>query len=229
MLKFIVCALACLTPTAAASAETIEFNGNKLPDGWQVQNEDRGSYVVEDGKLLVIANRPGSYTSGDAVNVFTTTIDENAGDWVIELLIEGELQTAREAIRLGITDAKGSTVFASLQTYGDKFTYWGLDVRISKSLGPRKASFSKTMSRSTKDTFSDLTEKVRPPWTLQLVKRGPHYFARAKAGAKNTAWVETPRVTVIGQLSNLVLFATQTQKVRGETSLAFDRLTINRP
>lgn len=222
-----------LTGMPSASAQEFTFDGDDLDPAWQVVRPDPESYIVEDGKLLIVAASTGTYADKTAANVFEYSLPDASGNWTAEIVLDAEMQTGSEAIVLGVAnDKSATTILASLYTGGDKYHGWSLNVGIYKASAGKATSFAKVVAAlgcnvcGPDRMFPNFVETIKQPITLQLVKEGRHYHARAKLSGPNDDWVETEKVTLLRSAPKLVFFATQNSKNNGETLFFIDKISV---
>lgn len=217
---------------APAASQSFDFEGDDLAPGWEVTRPDPDAFIVEGGELLIVAAQPGGYADETAANVFELPDGVPEGDWTAELELTAEMQTAKEAISLGVAGDGGATVFATLYTAGDQYYGWSLNVGVAKRTGEAASSFAATVARlgcnvcGEDRSFQVFADSLAQPMRLQLEKSGRRYRARASLGGPEDEWVETFPVTVLREPSRLVLFATQTDDTQGETLFLIDSLEV---
>ena len=58
-----------------------DFDGEVLDEHWEVLNPKPDTYIVEDGKLLVVFQDEATLAAGDIPNMFRLNADLPKGDW----------------------------------------------------------------------------------------------------------------------------------------------------
>jgi len=83
-----------------------DFDGEELAEHWEVLNPDPDSYIVEDGKLLIIGATAGRLEGGKVPNIIRLTKPLPKGDWVITVKFTVGYQTGKESSFLSLYENK---------------------------------------------------------------------------------------------------------------------------
>jgi hypothetical protein len=224
----------------AATAETPrkvvfsdEFEGSDLSKDWDVANPN-GDYVVEKGSLLTVAAIPGGLANADVPNTFKLTRELPDGDYIVTVKLNVVFATGAENFAVGLFDDKDNYLTASLLGYGSCCNAQRVYLKMIKVSGGQPTEFEKTVfdfdSQHT-TRFDQGANAVAQPITLKLVKQGRNFtasvnFAGQKDDAGNPVWVTTEAVTSLRPPKTLVMNASQTEDVSGETTFMIDSITI---
>ncbi|MCD8498188.1 MAG: VWA domain-containing protein [Alphaproteobacteria bacterium] len=82
------------------------FDGKGLNPHWEVKNENKENYIVEDGKITIIMPGKQIMPLADEAfpNLFQATEAMPEGDWTLEVVFDNEVHTSRERIYFGVMD-----------------------------------------------------------------------------------------------------------------------------
>lgn len=207
-----------------------EFDGDSLSGNWEVLNEDPDSYIVEDGKLLIIGTNAGHLNKAPVPNIIRFKNKLPKGDWVATIKFSVPYQTGKEAPFLGIYQDQDNHIVGS--TYSN--SYYGGVRGAQVFLGSwkrskaKQTSFSKVIWGGAKGVA--YTEEQSPnPILLKITKRGRKYAAAYKLeGMKQSDWVEQEELTSLKPKGNLAFGIFQHQKVNGETPMSIDWFKIEK-
>lgn len=215
----------------AAFAEPLfidEFDGDSLSSNWEVLNEDADSYIVEDGKLLVIGTNAGHLNKAPVPNIFRLKSGLPKGDWVATIKFSIPYQTGKEAPFIGIYEDKDNHLVGS--TYSN--SYYGGVRGAQVFLGSWKRSKGKqtSFSRVVWGGAKGVAYKVEDapnPILLRITKKGRKYSASYKLeGMKQSDWVAQEELTSLRPKGGLAFGIFQHQKVNGETPMSVDWFKI---
>ncbi len=79
-----------------------DFDGFDLSESWQVVNPNPDNFIVEDGALLAISSKNTRMSNPEAENIFVLDYELPRGDFDIVFTFDGELQTGRDLIEVGL-------------------------------------------------------------------------------------------------------------------------------
>ncbi len=218
-------------PFGAATAEPLlldEFNGDKLSGNWEVLNEDPDSYIVEDGKLLIIGASQGHLKTAQVPNIIRLKAAPPKGDWVATVKFTMPYQTGREAPFLAIYDDKDNHLAATTNAWSYYGGTRGARMYLSgwKRTKGKESSFGKVIWGGAKGAVFS-AEKAPNPILLRITKKGRTYTPAYKLeGMKQTAWNEHEKLTVLRPKGSLAIGIFQAQKVKGETPMSIDWFKI---
>lgn len=231
-------------PEPEPAAEIVfedDFEGGELAGHWQILAPDPEAFIVEDGALLALGKAQGQLDKPDHPNVFTLELPPPGGDWTLSAVFDGDLQTGREEINLGLYDEPGSAVYARFGTDtgaccigSSKYSYFWLTVE--KFSGGERTHFQSQVGDrvATRDmNFAAFAESSPRPFTLQLVKSGRSYMARLRRAGEtdedgNPKWYETEVVTALRAPKTIALTVGQHDQVKGETVWFIDKITLEK-
>lgn len=211
-----------------------EFDGRSLGKVWQVDRPDPDKFIVDDGSLLLVEGGPGGGFAGEGgSNVIRLAgIDLPTGDWTITMVIDFNIQTAREVFSLGLFEGPDKYVAASLSAAGDRFYGWALNLNMTKQADSKQTKFEHPMAKlecavcADDQRIRDFAASLKMPVELKLIKEGWTYHARARLSGSDDPWVSTKRVAALGAGGDLVISLDQYEPVEGESFAKVDRIKI---
>lgn len=112
-----------------------DFDGEELAEHWEVQNPDPDSYIVEEGRLLMMSNSVAGFHSATMPNMLTLKQTLPSGDWDAKITFSGELGADYEWLWLGLRkDEKNflSSLFYSTKDGASSASSNVVNLRISK-------------------------------------------------------------------------------------------------
>jgi len=205
-----------------------DFKGDTLGKHWEVINEDKDAYIIEDGNLLAIASGGANLSAGNVANIFRLKEKMPKGDWVATIKYSMPYQTGRETPFLGLFGDKDNYVaaFAHAKSYYGGTRGSRLFIASGKSVKGKYTGFSNVLwgGASGKPFTAD---NAPNPFIIRLTKKGRSYTAavQIKQGAE-TAWHEHATVTSIREPGSLAFGIYQGSKVAGETPMTVDWVKV---
>jgi len=205
-----------------------EFEGGELQGHWEVLNENPDAYIVEDGKLLIVATGSAALAKGNVENMLRLTQPMPKGDWVATVKFSMNYQTGREAPFLALYD-DGENLMAA---YSSSWSYYGgvsgarLYIAGEKVTKGKKTSFSQVIWGGASGVAFD-EESAPNPFLIRITKKGRVYTpAVLLEGVDGAKWVEHESFTVLRQKGNLAVGILQQENVKGETTMFVDWVKI---
>ena len=211
-----------------------EFEGTSLAGVWQVDSPDPEKFIVEDGRLLLVADgRGGPFASENQSNVIRLSgVKLPETDWTATMIVDFRLQTAREVLSLSLLEAPDKHVTASLSAAGDRYYGWVLNLNLTMQAGSRQirseypiASLECTLCGSDQ-RVQDFAASLQMPAELRLIKEGWTYRAQARLAGSDRPWTSTERITALSATGDLVISLDQYAPVEGESHAKIDRIRI---
>jgi Mg-chelatase subunit ChlD len=235
------------TPPTEAPRKVVfsdEFNGSELSGDWDVANPNPDEYVVDKGKLTIIASggTPGDLTHKDVPNVFRLKKELPSSDWTITVKLNVTFATETEELSFGVLDDESNMIVADL--FGNVDIVAGglptLHIQIRKISSGKTTLFSNAAAREPsvvnedRASYAQEMKKIAQPITLKLIKEGREYraavnLADQKDNAGKPIFVTTDPVSSIRPPKTVVINASQSDRVNGETSFDIDSVTIDVP
>lgn len=168
-----------------------DFNGTELSENWAIENADPESFVLENGKLVMLSTAMNRFSSEKPVNLISYTGEMPKGDWDAEITFTAQMPT-RGGIYFGLRKDKDNYIEAPFwrQHYG---SCQSVRTSLDKMAGGKKDGVGYLfrgniglcngkqpeigVERDFKVIAADLETK---PVTLTVSKRGRSYFAKTK-------------------------------------------------
>lgn len=216
---------------AGANAEPLfvdEFDGDALAGQWEVLNEDPDSYIVEDGKLLIVGAGPAHIRNGNVPNIIRLKSGLPKGDWVATMKFSIPYQTGREAPFIGIYEDKDNQIVATTNAWSKYGGIRGAQMYLGswRRTKGKETSFNKLIWGGASGV-AFAAEKAPNPILLRITKKGRSYTPAYKlVGLKQTEWIEHEKITVLRPKGSLAFGIFQAQKVKGETPMSVDWFKI---
>ena len=207
-----------------------DFDGEALDPRWEVLNEDTDSYIVEDGKLLLVGMNNGHLTGGQVANIIRLKDKLPKGDWVATIKFSMPYQTGREAPFLALHADKDNHIATSTNAWSYYGGIRGARMYLSgwKRAKGKDTSFSKVIwGGASGEAFP---EAAAPnPILLRITKKGRTYTPAYKLeGDKQTEWIEHEKLTSLRPKGNLAFGIFQAEKVDGETPMSVDWIKVEK-
>ena len=218
-----------------------DFDGEDLAEHWEVINPNPDSFIVEDGKLLIVSGTPGSMASETVENVFKLSEPLPTGDWTITAKFSGKYQTGVERVFIGIFDDRDNYLEISLRAIAaEKNGYYTatFDVAaVRRSKGNDKTTNRQlwkggdiTAPGYRPGPFSPGIKKFPQPVLLRLEKKKRSYIGSAMLeGAKKPTWVALDTFTILRQKGKVAVGLYQAGAVKGESTIRVDWVKIEVP
>jgi hypothetical protein len=146
--------------------------------------------------------------------------------------------TGKENFAVGLFDDKDNYLTASLLGRGSCCTAQGVDLKMTKVSGGQPSEFTKTVFEfdpvNRGMSFDKGANAIAQPITLKLIKEGHNFsasvnFVGQKDDAGNPVWVTTEAITSLRPPKTLVMNASQSEDVSGETTFTIDSITVDVP
>ncbi len=157
------------------------FDGEDLAEHWEVINPNPDSYIVENGKLMMVSSKLTGFNYTDMPNMITLNKELPQGDWDINVTFSGELGTGKEWLWLGLR--KDERNFLSSLFY-HKMPGYGPDNRFMlRTIKHSDGNETKTENTIWQPDWFELghggviQKFINGPATLTLSKRGRGYSA----------------------------------------------------
>jgi len=231
---------------AGRSVFTDEFDGNDLKSVWKVKNPDPDAYLVEKGKLLMIAHTVAKFAEPKASNIMRLSQQMPDGDWEMKAVVQADYQTHMEGVWMGLYGDEKNYISAVLWTtpisklWGGSGAFGGmqLHLKVLKASKGQQTKFERLVHTIDcrpdvcDKEFPKLVKKLSVPTTLSLVKKGRQFFARVtlqgdvdKQGKQIV--YETEPVSSLRAPGGPALTVGQWQNTQGDTLFHFDRFEID--
>ncbi len=211
-----------------------EFDGNVLADVWQIVRPDPEKLIVDGGNLLLVEGGGGSAFGGSGQsNVVTLSgINLPEGDWTVTMIVDFNIQTAREILSLGLYESPDKYVMASLSAAGDRFYGWALNLNMTSKADAQEAKQEEPIASlecavcTSEQRIHDFGASLKMPIEFKLIKEGWTYHAKARLSGSDGPWISTKRLTALGAGGDLVISLDQYEAVEGESFAKVDRIKI---
>ena len=205
-----------------------DFDGESLGPDWEVLNEDREGYLVEDGKLLLVGMDSGHLNQGNVANIIRMKTPLPKGDWVATIKFSMPYQTGREAPFLALYQDKDNHIAATTNAWSYYEGIRGARMYLSgwKRSKGEETSFNSAIWGGASGKAFNATSAPNPI-LLRLTKKGRTYTPAYKLdGMKQTEWIEGEKFTSLRPSGNLAFGVFQAEKVDGETPMSVDWFTL---
>jgi|GEM_PF-5754406 len=172
-----------------------EFESTQLADHWQILNPYPAAYSIGDGVLRLKADNQSGEKGPSVKNIFQLAMPA-IGDWRISAKVDMQPQTTHEELSVGITDGHNRYIAASIVPVGYAPTTLSLAVIETTPKGERYVG--STMYRDVLKGWMGIERfaKEKMPFTLQLIKNGNQYRARAESVVDKRFVFETEPLTL---------------------------------
>lgn len=228
------------TPSEPKEYFRDNFDGEELAEHWEVLKPNPDTFIVEDGKLLIVSGTPGSMANETVENVFKLSEPLPKGDWTITAKFSVEFQTWMERAFIGIFDNRDNYLEISLQSIVGEYglnRYPAFDVvgvrrrkGKDKTVARRIWRGKNTGDYSNAGNFADGTKTFPQPVLLRLQKQGRSYIGGVMLeGAKEPKWLNLDKFTILRQKGKVAVGLYQTNKVKGEGTILVDWVKIETP
>ena len=169
-------------PAAPAREEVWveEFDGEDLTPPWTVVNPNPDNYVVEDGMLLLLANKPNPFSNDESENLIVRDEKLPRGDWDIVMDFIAEMKTGSDFIGLGLRkDGQNYMLAGVYNTWAEGNLCGNFGVGLYKRIRGETTKYETNVvggCAADRNRFfvNALAEQGA---TLTLSKRGRNYFA----------------------------------------------------
>ncbi len=217
-----------------------DFDGTELSDKWTVNNPNPDAYIVEDGHLLVIANKPAKLTDAAAQNLFTLNLDLPKGDYEVEVVFSAAFNTGAEVLSIALLDDPQNYIAATNYVIKGYPVCENRVVMTKNANADVSTTFEKLSWWNSCDNEVEkfMTEKVGEfiegavqPITLKLIKQGRSYRSASRYVSmvnedKSPRFIESSTVSSLRAPKSLYLLAGQLEKVQGETFYKIDSIVV---
>ncbi len=225
------CAGLLSAPGMGAAAESLfvdEFNGDAIGSHWEIINEDPDSYIVEDGKLLIIGAGAAHIKNGSVANIIRLKSGLPQGNWVATIKFTIPYQTGYETPFLAIYEDKDNQIVTATGGWSRYGGISGAQIYLGswKRTKGKETSFSKLIWGSASGVAFTADQSPNPI-LLRITKKGRSYTPAYKlVGMKQTEWIEHEKITVLRPKGSLAFGIFQAKKVNGETPMSVDWFKI---
>lgn len=217
-----------------------DFKEDTLAPHWQVRNPNPDEFLVEDGKLLMIANDRGGFLNPKNTNLLSLDTKFPKKDWVMKATVKGEFATVKEEIWVGALRDEKNFLAARLYTSGNPSFGWKLVLRVEKRSNGKASHFEQIVKRmhcnvcKAGKRFPDFAATVAAPIEISLVRQGRRVFARAAIKGEvgkdgKPVIVQTQPVSALRVSGSPALTVSQWDKTNGETMFQTERVEILAP
>ena len=206
-----------------------DFNGDGLSETWQVVNSNEDAYLVEDGKLLIVAGAKGGLQDPKTPNLFTLNTKLPKGDWVMTARVSVDLQTFEETFALGLYDDVKKSLSAVAYFGSSGSTYPRLYLSSRKVSAGKLKLLTAVIGRGV--LRNELAAQMKPPFEIQIAKTGRKYQARIRwpDDPKRANWIKAGEVTSLRASGKPFFAAYQNANVKGESPFKVDWVKIEVP
>lgn len=217
-----------------------DFDGSELSDKWTVTNPNPDAYIIENGELLIIANKLAQLSDEKPQNLFGINIDLPKGDYEVEVVFSAEFNTGAESLSIALLDDPKNYLAATNAVVASSPVCENRVVMVKNSNGDVSSTYEKSVWWNSCDDEVEkfMTEKAAEfikgavePVTLKLVKSGRTYrsafrFASTVDEDKKPRFIESSTVSSLRAPKGLYLLASQAKKVTGETLFKIDSIVV---
>ena len=232
VLQTVVTIATAPAPTTNAFFED-NFDGESLGERWSVRNEDDESCIVEDGKLLIVADQPASLNEAEKMrNLFTLNTPLPRGDWILSARCIVDVQTAHENLFPGLYEDMDNYIVANT-SFNSTYYYEqaGMTSGAHKRAKGKDTTFNKDVWRHPNTKTTTVAEQatgLNTPFIVRLKKVGRSYYVSVLQEQENKAseWVEMEKLTSLRAKGQFVLGFSLNKKVAGEGTAEIDWVKV---
>lgn len=206
------------------------FDGTELSKDWSVKNENRDSYLVENGSILMFAQKKSGIAEGSADNIIELNNIKLEGDWDISLDVRPDFPNGRDRVELAVMSNGKAAIRAILARDGNATNAQAVKVLIASSGATDEQLIAvNSWSNSTHDVngfvkfLYDLKEQGG---TLALSKRGRKYYASFNSPLLKRK-VYTAEITVLRADGQPAFTVSQWEQVPNQVSAYVDAFRID--
>jgi len=210
------------------------FDQEGLADAWEVSNPNPDGFIVEEGKLLLLANEAGNLNEGNIVNLMRLTKSMPAGDWTITARISLELQTAWEQFFVGLYEDQENYLVAAVHG-PERASHFRLILSSIKASSGTTSAFDLSLDKLVppvynNNPYSQFADSMPRALQVRLSKEGRSYTAAIKLeGVEDEQWMEAEKLTLLRQKGTLAIGFYQARAVSGESFAEVDWVKIETP
>ena len=156
------------------------FDGTALNPHWEVINEDKNSYIVDEGKLMIImaGQQVMPVNKEGFPNIFQALENMPAGDWTIEATVDMEMHTARDKAYIGVIDDQENWLAIGLEAKQENGTSYALAYMEKMEGGKSSRSEKSILELGGYMNFEAVEEKFNNEIgsvSIKLTKKGRDY------------------------------------------------------
>lgn len=222
-------------PVSEATSNIIfvdSFNGSSISNHWEIKNENKNGYLVENNALYLLAESSNcGPIIAECKNVFALKNVKLDGDWDISLSMRPEFMQRSGSIQVGLVDgekALARTTFSIEQCSGSGQVELSFAKSEESSISAEKAIWQMKGCSSgslSKDEYSEKITKLKAMGgVLTLSKRGRSYFGKFESPTLMEPVVIGP--TIILHASGQPAFALRSSE--GQSAAYVDEFRITR-
>ncbi len=184
-----------------------EFDGSTLSPDWQVVNPDPENYLVEDGKLTIVARDGLNANFGRGVNMLRLNRPMPKGNWTVTARLIIAPQTFGETFRMGLARDVDNGLYAAMVMDTVNYARTNVDLRGEKLSKGKYNGFSKTAYFVTGRNLWGRGAFFAANVTaidLRLVKKGRKYTAmmrleprKSGKGLPDGKWREVQKLSAL--------------------------------
>jgi len=200
------------------------FDGNKLAEHWEVLKPDPDSFIVEDGKLLIVNGSVGKREDLSFSNLFRLKKPLPKGDWVTTVKLKAEFAANNEGVFLGMINDKENGLYAWLNyNTNSPDNSWITIYGIKRSKGVEKNHNIQIFNWI---KAKDLQQMSLKPYYLRIAKSGRSYVVSVKHSDDDKAnWTVLKKLSILSQKGRIAIGSTQ-GKVGVESTILIDWIKI---
>ena len=222
------------SPTQPPPAFSDSFDGNALGNHWEVKNEDRDTYTVENGALLLFTNKVGDAVS--APNAISLTGVNLEGDWDMAVDFRPSFASGRDRLQIGIVNGNDVMIRAAFWHQGGSCSLLGISLYLGD---PDKSGYQTIIQGAgsgtdcsnwptSKDKFTQLMASLEKKGvTFILSKRGRSYHAKLTSSMFREPIV-THKLTRLNVNGRPSFALSNYEEAPGQTSALIDEFRIER-
>jgi len=222
-------------PTEYEEVWRDDFDGEELADHWAILQPDPDSFIVEEGKLLMISSTVSNFAKKNIPNIFRLDKDLPKGDWAITAKLDIDFQHRHDRIFFGLHADKDNYLVSILSYSAGQCAPGGskslhVNVTPTKVLGgkhtgsPQGAWTTKYCGKP--GTHGELIAKGQP-YLLRIVKKGRMYTTSIKMeGDEKPKWVEFSGLKLLRPKGSIAIGAYRSHKASGEVTVTVDWIKL---
>lgn len=158
-----------------------DFNGEALSSDWTVINEDQDTYIVEDGKVMLVSSKLEGLNIKESTNILQLPGKLPTGDWDINVDLNLDMQTGKDRFMFGLW--KDHANYLAINYWHNGGGCNETSLRIERRRKDERTKFdtrtagSKNCNMGKGNVAEVIKSQANDGMTLTLSKRGREYTA----------------------------------------------------
>jgi len=201
-----------------------DFDDELSRDTWEIINENSEGFIVEDGKLVILATKAGKISDEKQENLFLLKKAMPNGNWTMTVKFLVEYQTGLENIVLGIYHDQDNFVLAKSEAIHTCCGHYD-NIKISgwKRLNSETKGFTKMLvsyANNDREKWKGWVDGLAQPQQLRLEKVKRQYIVSSRFSEGE--WLTLSKLTALRMSGNLILGFDLTSNTKEEALVFID-------